>query len=313
MNYLENPKRESIRNWYPEAQSVVLAALFYKGPAGSIQSAQQKNQGRIASYALYKDYHDVMIGRMKKALEEIREQAPQVDGKVFVDASPILERSYARLAGLGWIGKNTMLINKKHGSYFFLGGMAVNARLDPDPWDPLDHCGTCTRCLEACPTQCLTPHTLDASRCIAYLTIEKKTIPLEPDLAQKTGSWIFGCDICQQVCPFNRKQPQEKNRADGWEPKIPEFLDLKTILNWTQTDYRRHFAGLPVLRAKWRPFLRNAIIAAANTGNADFIRDLCPWMQGTDAELSALAHWAVARLETSVAKSEIAIDKGFKA
>ncbi|MBI4669109.1 MAG: DUF1730 domain-containing protein, partial [Elusimicrobia bacterium] len=260
--------------------------------------------GQIASYATYPDYHVIIKNKLIAALREIQVHDPAIEGKIFVDTSPVLERSYARMAGLGWIGKNTMLINKNLGSYFFLGGLALNIELEPDAGEgvrssfvtcynklrppfsshqqvtnedltPSPGCGACERCLKACPTQCLAAQKMDASRCVSYLTIEKKTLDIDPDLAAKMGNWIFGCDVCQQVCPYNKNEraierksdraKESKKTDDGnWKPKIAATIELKTILNWSEKEYQNYFAGLPVLRAKWPMFLRNALIATQN-------------------------------------------------
>ena len=160
---------------------------------------------RIASYAHGDDYHDILPARMKELVQFIEEQVGgPVQNRYYTDTGPILERDLAQRAGIGWIGKNTCLINPKQGSYFLLSEILLDLELEPDPPFTTDHCGTCTRCIEACPTDCILPNrTLDARRCISYLTIElKDDIPLE--LRDKIGDWVFGCDICQQVCPWNR-------------------------------------------------------------------------------------------------------------
>lgn len=357
MGYMENPVRNSIKLWHPEAQSVIITALFYEGPHISVNAAKpevlgnknvqesrdqgldfsdqerpapsrrlgtyrapeaQEATGRIASYARYPDYHKVIHKKLKRALAQIREIEPKADGKIFTDSSPILERSYAGLAGIGWIGKNTMMIHPKLGSYFFLGGMAINLDLDKDQERITSHCGTCTRCIDACPTQCLKPHQMDAQRCLAYLTIEKKTIAMEPDLMEKTGDWIFGCDICQEVCPYNRfspvakklqrkeeylaqsvvEKPKPSENNDGWKPIKEDRLSLKTILAWSKEDYQAYFAGTPVRRAKWDVFLRNTMIAAGNSGQRDLIKHLEVWEKTENPELTGVAQAGKKRLLT---------------
>ncbi|MBI4064684.1 MAG: tRNA epoxyqueuosine(34) reductase QueG [Elusimicrobia bacterium] len=289
MNYLENPVRESIQKWWPEARSVVVAALFYKASSTQKENGTGTGFGRIADYAVYPEYHKIIQKKLKKAIKEIQIIEPGFEAQPFVDSSPVLERPYAQMAGLGWIGKNTMLINKRKGSRFFLAGMAVNVELQPDQPDPMNHCGTCTRCLDACPTRCLTPHQMDASRCIAYLTIEKRTIPIEPELSQKMGNWVFGCDICQDVCPFNGKRGVEDEMPKDWEPQISAGIDLKIALSWTEEDYRTYFTGLPVRRAKWKQFLRNALIAAKNSRDPSLIPYMEHWANSEDAEIKAAA------------------------
>lgn len=260
MAYLENPKRASIRHWYPQAKSVLVAGLFYEP-----QTAQPApNEGRLASYATYPDYHKPIEKRLNLILKKIQALEPKTEGRSFVDANPVLERPYSRLSGMGWIGKNTMLIHKKMGSYFFLGGMALNLELIYDAPE-LDHCGSCTRCIDACPTEALKPYQMDATRCIAYLTIEKKSLDISMELQKKMGSWIFGCDICQEVCPFNRSRIKNKETSEEtWKPVIPNTLDLEKALSLNEQEFRSAFKGTPVLRAKWQGLLRNATIAKAN-------------------------------------------------
>ncbi|MBI4369292.1 MAG: tRNA epoxyqueuosine(34) reductase QueG [Elusimicrobia bacterium] len=274
MRYLEKFARESIVQWFPEARSVLLVGLKYAAPyhgqaEKNLAHAAQEKHGRIASYAQYPDYHVEMKKRLQNVLERIKDIEPKTQGKIFVDTSPILERSYAQQASLGWIGKNTMLINKKEGSYFFIGGIALNLELTPDQPDPMSHCGTCTRCIDACPTQCLTPYHLNANNCISYLTIEKKTMETNPGLASKMGSWIFGCDICQSVCPFNKQQKTARDKNETKEltfsnPAIPSEINLEEINHWTESNYRDRFRGFPMGRVKWPAFLRNCRIAAEN-------------------------------------------------
>jgi epoxyqueuosine reductase len=213
-----------------------------------------------------------MRRRLSAALEAIRTQIPGSDGRLFSDTSPVLERSYARAAGLGWIAKNTMLIHPRRGSFFFLGGIALNLELipaiNPPPAANLsagpskDHCGACTRCIEACPTQALKPYEMEATRCISYLTIEKKSLSVPEDLQKGMGPWIFGCDLCQEVCPFNGGKDDSQ-----WTQAIPPDVPLKRVLGWEEKDYRQYFKGTPVLRAKWLGFLKNAVIAAGNSGD----------------------------------------------
>ena len=316
MAYLENPLRNSILQWYPEAQSVVMAALFYQGPYQKIASNASDNNGRkrredegfgkIAGYARYPDYHRVITTKLKMALAQIQKIEPKADGKIFTDSSPILERSYARLAGIGWMGKNTLIIHPRRGSYFFLGGVALNLDLKKDPEALGGYCGACTRCLDACPTQCLKPYQMDARRCISYMTIEKKTIPTELELMEKTQQWVFGCDVCAHVCPYNRFQAQgtknqENNILDSpkkqknpdedgdWKPIQPSGVPLKTVLSWSEKDYQDYFAGTPVRRAKWRVFLKNTMIAVANTGQKNCLDALERWEHDKDSEIAQLA------------------------
>src|SRR5581483_8264872 len=183
-------------------------------------------------------YHDVLRARLNQLLAWIQGDAPGCLGRGVVDTAPLLERDFARRAGLGWIGKNTMLLNKRVGSYFFLGALLLDLELQPDLSHETDHCGTCAACLNACPTQAfIEPGLLDARRCISYLTIELKgSIPLE--LREPMGEWIFGCDVCQEVCPWNRKAPPGKEPALAPRPDL-ESIDPIELLGLTPEEFRQ--------------------------------------------------------------------------
>jgi epoxyqueuosine reductase len=186
----------------PECKSILVLATAYPSPVGR---AEGQGEGKIASYARGTDYHEVLPARMKELVQFIEEQAGgPIKNRYYTDTGPVLERDLAQRAGIGWIGRNTCLINPKQGSYFFISEIFLDLELEPDPPFATDHCGTCTRCIQACPTECILPdRTLDARKCISYLTIElKDDIPIE--LRGKMENWMFGCDICQMVCPWNR-------------------------------------------------------------------------------------------------------------
>jgi epoxyqueuosine reductase len=228
----------------------------------------------FARYARGDDYHDVITARLKELLAFLKEQAgADADGRVYVDAGPILEREAAQKAGLGWFGKNTMLINTRRGSYFFLGEIVTNVALEPDE-PAVGGCGTCTRCLDACPTGAIIePYKLDARRCLSYLTIELKgAIPeaLQPALGE-AGNRIFGCDICQEVCPFSQRRSVPTSEP-AFQPReattVPRLVDM---LKMTQEEFREKFKGSPVTRAKWRGLLRNvaAALSASDVPEAE--------------------------------------------
>ncbi len=208
MNYLETDRsrsrRTNPREILPECKSILVLATPYSPSLPMGEGVGVRNRTRIASYARGEDYHNVLPARMKELVQFIEEQVGgPIKNRCYTDTGPILERDLAQRAGIGWIGKNTCLINPKQGSYFLLSEIFLDLALEPDPPFITDHCGTCTRCIEACPTDCILPdRTLDARRCISYLTIElKDDIPTE--LREKMGDWVFGCDICQMVCPWN--------------------------------------------------------------------------------------------------------------
>jgi epoxyqueuosine reductase len=230
--------------------------------------------GPVARYARGDDYHDVMLDRLMQLHRWIdRQVGRRVIGKAYVDTGPLLERDLARRAGLGWFGKNTMLINPRIGSFFFLGSLLVDLRLDADAPFATDHCGSCRRCLDACPTGALAQaHVLDATKCIAYLTIELKgDIPTE--LRPQIGELIYGCDICQEVCPWNQKFAQPL-REEAFKPRpAVAGKDAATLarelLEMSQDEFSRAYKGSPMKRAKLRGLKRNAAIVLGNVGAAE--------------------------------------------
>jgi epoxyqueuosine reductase len=249
---------------------------------------------QIASYALGNDYHDVLPQKLKAIVEFIEQQLGHpIPNRYYTDTGPILERELAQRAGLGWIGKNSMLIHPKAGSTFFLAEILLGIELEPDEPFATDHCGTCTRCIDACPTDCILPgRIVDARRCISYLTIElKEDIP--EDLRDKMGNWIFGCDICQQVCPWNRfAQPADP----AFEPLIPLPV-LASDLTLTSVEFNQRFKRTPVKRARRRGYLRNLAVAVGNTGTEDDIPVLEDAMKDEDALVREHAKWAKGKLE----------------
>lgn len=217
--------------------------------------------GWISNYAWGEDYHEILRERLKILETHILEIEPGAKLKSYSDTGPLLERSMATQAGLGWVGKNTCLINKKIGSFFFLGEILTDLDLDVD-LKALDHCGKCTRCLDACPTQALQAYHLDASRCIAYLTIEHRG-EINSELASKMGHHVVGCDICQDVCPWNQGIPLTKEaafypRPENYDP------DLEMLGKITETQFGERFSRSPIKRVKWKGLVRNIEIAQKN-------------------------------------------------
>ena len=218
-------------------------------------------------YAWGDDYHDVLRDKLRVIEQKLRGTVPDVfDCKICVDTVPILERELAATAGVGWIAKNTMVIHPDLGSYFFLGVLLTTLDIAPD--EPIaDHCGTCTACLDACPTQAFTaPYQMDASRCISYLTIEHRGDISRP-FQEMMGDWIFGCDICQDVCPHNRKSPDTREPRFAIRDPAPGPT-LQQLLAWSETEYRERMLGSAISRAKLDMLKRNAMIAADNQKNA---------------------------------------------
>jgi epoxyqueuosine reductase len=249
-------KRRDTRLPFPAARSAIVVALDYGGKQPS---------GSIARYARGDDYHDVMLDRLRLLHEWLeRESGRPVAGKAYVDTGPILERDLGRRAGLGWIGKNTMLINPKRGSFFFLGALLLDLDLQPDAPFEADRCGSCTRCLDACPTNAfVAPRVMDATRCISYLTIEHRS-DIAPELQPLMGELIYGCDICQDVCPWNIRFARELEdpalapRSENVDP------DPAALTSLSDDEFRQRFQRSPIKRAKNRGLARNAAIAVAN-------------------------------------------------
>jgi len=267
MLYLARPdaiaKRRDPRLILREARSAVVVALNYY--QGLYESPGGGPRGRVARYAWGDDYHDLMWARLDALAAFIEAQvARPVLHRRYVDTGPLLERELAVRAGLGWFGKNTMLINPALGSWLLLGELLLELELVYDAPFGADHCGSCTRCIEACPSGCILPdRTLDASRCISYLTIELRREELPLELRPAVGDWIFGCDVCQEVCPWNRFARPSEEPAFQPRPGMPAPL-LSELLALQEKDFSRRFKGSPIKRAKWRGLQRNAGVALDN-------------------------------------------------
>lgn len=222
--------------------------------------------GRISRYAWGDDYHDVLKEKLARLFAWLEEQLGELHGRAFTDSAPVLDRAWATRSGLGWIGKSTMLVSRELGTYFFIGELIVDAELPPDPPFSADYCGSCTRCLDACPTGALdAPYRLDANRCISYLTIEHRGAELPEGMDSEIGNWIFGCDICQEVCPWNKfSRPTAEPR---FQPR--EGLPDTALREWAELDlkaFRERFRRSPVKRAKFEGFQRNVRAALRNAG-----------------------------------------------
>lgn len=309
MKYLESRteagelRRSSATNAAPWVRSMVVCALNYSADKPYSVAANDPQRGWISRYAWgSKDYHDALLPRLQQVEATIKqlgnERGVTVETRSYVDTGPILERVYARHAGIGWIGKNTCIIHPKLGSWLFLGVILTSLELPADSATP-DRCGSCTRCIEACPTQAIVaPGKLDARLCIAYLTIEKRgTVPEE--LRAEMGHHIFGCDICQDVCPWN-------NKAGNAPPtSLPEFQpkeqlyhpDLRWLAQMDEETYRRVFRGSPVKRTKYSGLKRNVAIAMGNSGNEEFVDDLETMAAESDPVVAEHAAWAIKKLK----------------
>lgn len=289
----------------PATKSVIVTALNYHSggpPSDGCEKSLEKPAGnpatgRVASYANgTADYHDVIRRMLKQLGAVLHEVVPGCRTRPVVDTAPLLERDFAKIAGLGWFGKNTMLINKHAGSWLFLGALLTDVELEPDAPHETAHCGTCTRCLDACPTDAFPePYVLDARKCISYLTIELRDQPIPTELRDGMQDWVFGCDICQDVCPWNRKAN---------DTSIPEFLpsddlapvDLRWLLSLTDEEFRTRFRKTPLDRPSRAGLLRNAAIAAGNSGNASLIPSLGQCLADEEPLVRGAAAWALGKL-----------------
>ena len=236
----------------PGAKSVITLILHYYP-----EKQQQPDAPKIAKYAYGLDYHDVIRGKLNALLATLREKIGELDGRGFVDSAPVLERAWAVKAGLGWVGKNANLLTKNSGSFFFIATLITDLELTPDAPFATDHCGTCTRCIDACPTDAIVaPGVIDSNRCISYNTIELKDALMPPAIAENLTGWAFGCDICQDVCPWNRFA--ELTAEAAFTP-LPAVLDLSRS-EWEQLSeeaFRKVFKGSAIKRTKWRGMMRN--------------------------------------------------------
>jgi epoxyqueuosine reductase len=279
----------------PEVRSVVMVGMCY-APAVAFSSGA----AHVARYAVGADYHDVLRHKLNDLLAWVRTEIGNCRGRSVVDTAPLLERDFARRAGLGWFGKNTMLLNKRLGSYFLLGALLLDLDLQPDPIHETQHCGTCTACVEACPTAAfVAPHQLDARKCISYLTIELRGA-IATELCAPMGDWLFGCDICQEVCPWNRKAPATNEPA--FQPR-PELVSLepRAVLELSEADFRRVFRGTALWRSKRSGLRRNAAIVLGNRGEPGAIPVLERAAQDEDPVVREAAAWALERIQAKAA------------
>jgi epoxyqueuosine reductase len=279
-----------------EVRSVVMVGMNYKPENSGQGSGVRGQRGKVARYALGEDYHRVVRQRLNELLAKVQEEVPGCQGRGVVDTAPLLERDFARRAGLGWFGKNTMLLNKRLGSYFFIGALLLDVDLEPNPAHETSHCGTCTACLDACPTDAFTaPGQLDARRCISYLTIELRG-PVPEDLREPTGDWLFGCDICQEVCPWNRKAPPGTESAFQPGPEL-ESIDPVELLGLSEEQFRERFRGTALMRAKRRGLLRNAAIVLGNQGDPAALPALENALADCEPLVREAAGWAFQRIK----------------
>lgn len=302
MRYLADERsrarRADPRLILPECESILVLAAPYADPKSADASDEPVSgpSGRVAAYAWGDDYHNVFIPRLQRLIAFIEEQVGHsIPNRYYTDTGPLLERELAQRAGLGWIGKNTCLISPQHGSYFLLAEILLGIELEPDHPLTTDHCGTCTRCIEACPTECILPdRTLDARRCISYLTIElKDDVPKE--LRPLLGDWVFGCDVCQMVCPWNRFASPHGDASFAPRPDLPR-PNLIRELELTPEAFNHKFKNSPVKRAKRRSYLRNVAVAAGNSGDENTILALENVGKDNEPLVREHADWALKKV-----------------
>jgi epoxyqueuosine reductase len=345
MRYLSDARRSDPQAALPGIQSVIVCAWTYNTEHARTEQAwadlndttqTSAPRGWISRYAWGDDYHDVLREKLQLLLDDLRDQHPQpFEGRIYADTGPINERVLAKHAGLGWLGKNTLLLNERMGSFFFLGVILTTLDLQPtvgmSDVPPADRCGTCCKCIDACPTDALVePYVMDARKCISYLTIELRG-PIPEQLREPMGQHIFGCDICQDVCPWNRHAPvtytkefQPRSFAHGPTPAEEKelSLDVKSVaspetlflprLEWLaslrQSDFTEMFRGSPIKRTKWQGLIRNVCIALGNSKLPD---DLAAFRRissvltrlaaSSDPVIAASAQWTISRIQANEA------------
>jgi len=286
-------RRRSPTRLWPEVRSIVMLGMSYAPETNPLDALDHPERGAISVYAQGKDYHDILKGKLKQLASHLATSSG-ADVKVFVDTAPVMEKPLAAAAGLGWQGKNTMLVSREHGSWLFLGAVFTTAELPPDtPED--DHCGSCRRCIDVCPTAAFpAPYQLDARRCLAYLSIEHKGhIPVE--FRRPMGNRIFGCDDCLAVCPWNKfaataREARFHARAETDNPPLAELLELD------DAAFRARFAGTPVKRTGRDRFLRNVLIAAGNSGDESLLPRIEALLGDNSPLVRAMAVWAMRQL-----------------
>lgn len=293
MDYLTDNRRADPRLVLPECKSILMLAMSYPDPSSGTQNNSPRPTGRVASYAWGQDYHLLIPERLKNLAAFIETQVGNgTKHRWYTDTGPIMERDLAQRAGLGWIGKNTCLINPKMGSYLLLAEILLGIQLEPDTPFEADRCGKCTRCINACPTGCILPdRTIDARLCLSYQTIEnKKEIPA--DLRPLVGNWVFGCDVCQQVCPWNRFASPDHDPSFNAQPGMPN-PDLIAELALSPTEFNHKFKDSPVKRSKRRGYLRNIAVALGNSGDSAAIQALEIAVQKSESLIREHALWAI--------------------
>jgi epoxyqueuosine reductase len=297
MRYLTDHRaavRDDPRQLLPEARSIVVVGKLYQTLWPQSTRFTDAERGWISRYAWGEDYHGVLRRGLEDLDKRLRARIGDTyTSRICVDTAPLLERSYARLAGLGWIGRNTCLINQQQGSWFFLGALLVSLEIAPDA-PPPDRCGTCMRCVEACPTAAILPGKgIDSARCISYLTIELRG-PIPEPLHAGVGTHVFGCDICQDVCPWNSRAPLTGDPAFAPQHFAPRLDEMARI---SEAEFRAMFRASPVSRARYSGFLRNIAVAMGNSGHSCHIPHLERLALHTESIVNSHARLAIDKLK----------------
>jgi epoxyqueuosine reductase len=296
MRYLSGHRaavRDDPRHLLPSARSIICAGKLYHTAWPTTTEFDEPGRAWISRYAWGSDYHHELRRRLEQLDTLLRRTAGPFESRICVDTAPLLERSYARLASLGWIGKNTCLISQRSGSWFFLGELLVSLDIAPDSPPPA-RCGTCRRCIDACPTAAILPSGIDSTLCISYFTIELRTaIPVEHRAA--VGPHVFGCDICQDVCPWNRRAPITADPAFAPREFAPPLEKLASL---SEPEFRALFRGTPITRARYTGFLRNVAVAMGNSRLPQFRAPLKKLAASADPIVASHAVWALTQLPT---------------
>lgn len=303
MEYLHRraEERRHPRSILPNVRSVLMLGMEYRGgPREQVEPLDSEGRrGRVARYAQGPDYHPYLWSQLRELARWLQEASPGCAVRGVTDTAPLLERDFARRAGLGWFGKNTMLINPRRGSFFFLAALLTDLDLPPDRPFERNHCGSCTACLEACPTQAFPkPFVLDATRCISYLTIEHRSA-IPEDLRPGLGNWLFGCDVCQEVCPWNRRA------GPGHFPHHSELetINLLELFQLDEAGFRERFQATSLSRARRTGLLRNAAIVLGNVGDERALPVLEKAKETEGEIVREAATWAIGRIRDRLMKS----------
>jgi epoxyqueuosine reductase len=293
MHWMEQRKeaRRHPESMLPGTCSLLVVALNYH------EGTPHGDGARVSRYAWgTADYHEIVKARLKPVAELIRRQIPAAKTRIVTDSAPLLERDFGRMAGIGWSGKNTMLISRSIGSWFFLGALLTDAELHYDAAEDSQYCGSCTRCLEACPTQAFPePGVLDAAKCISYLTIELRKQPIPRDLREGLGRWIFGCDICQDVCPWNRFAPSVTVPEFGPQDRLIS-PDCRALLRMSADEFVQTFGDTPLSRPGYAGVRRNAAIVLGNVRDRDSEPELMMALTDESVLVRGAAAWALCQL-----------------